>query len=158
MMNMSGNSIASHTEDSHSDIASIFSFILQQSLQLVRVSANLEAAIAFSALIVETLTDVNEQVRPNSVCALLQTEKLSHFLQVERRTYGASNLKSSMYQWEYVVSQLRVCLLLSSRVAVEVDLPFTIQNIDQGLVSTHKLLALDTLGFAMRADAAVEVR
>ena len=75
MMNMSGNSIASHTEDSHSDIASIFSFILQQSLQLVRVSANLEAAIAFSAVIVETLTDVNEQVRPNSVCVLLQTEK-----------------------------------------------------------------------------------
>jgi hypothetical protein len=68
MMNMSGNSIASHTEDSHNDKASIFSFILQQSLQLVRVSANLEAAIAFSALIVETLTDVNEQVRPNSVC------------------------------------------------------------------------------------------
>ena len=55
------------------------------------------------------------------------------------------------------MSQLRVCLLLSSRVAVEVEHPFTIQNIDQGLVSIHKLLALDTLCFAMKAEAAVEV-
>lgn len=76
---------------------------------------------------------------------------------MERRTYGASNLKATILEWDTLVRQIRVCLFLSSRVNGEVAEPFTVHNIEEGVVSLHRLLALDTLCFAPAADAALEV-
>jgi hypothetical protein len=78
-------------------------------------------------------------------------------MKVERRTYGNSNLKSGILEWELLCRQIRVCLVLSSRVGVQVSAPFTVSNVDTGLISLHRILAADTLLFAPRAEVAVEV-
>lgn len=102
--------------------------------------------------------------------------------QVERRTYGAQSLQGTIGAWENLVRQTRVVLLLRSRVgtggtstSAEVTSPagsesgpagtgarsahqaeFTVRNVSQGAVSLHRLLAADTLGFALRAEQALE--
>lgn len=102
--------------------------------------------------------------------------------QVERRTYGSQSLKAIIVAWENLVRQTRVTLLLRSRVSgaaspspTDALLPavvtssagstmmhsagaieFTVRNLSLGQVSLHRLLASDTLGFAVRAEQALE--
>ena len=91
--------------------------------------------MAFAAVVLETLGTVHEQV--------------------ERRTYGASNLLRTMAAWETLVRQVRVALLLSSRVGLE-PAEFSVARLSSGAISMHRLLAADTLCFAVRADQALE--
>lgn len=100
-----------------------------------RSTGSLEAALAFAAIVVETLLTVHEQV--------------------ERRTYGACNLVMTMKAWENLIRQLRVCLLLSSRIGLTEN-EITVEKLSNGRVSLHKLLAADTLSFALKADQAIE--
>jgi hypothetical protein len=102
-----------------------------------RDCSNLEAVLAFAAIVLETVQTVHEQV--------------------ERRTYGASGLSLTIAAWENLVRQVRVALLLSSRVGLERDATeMTVERLGSGRVSLHRLLAADTLCFAVRADQAVE--
>lgn len=95
--------------------------------------------MAFAAVVLETLAAVHEQV--------------------ERRTYGAFGLSQSMVVWENLVRQTRVAILLASRASSDASPgqpAFTVERLGSGAVSLHRLLAADTLCFAVRADQAVE--
>ncbi len=92
--------------------------------------------LTFASVVLETLLTVHEQV--------------------ERRTYGASNLTLTILAWENLVRQVRVALLLSSRLGLTEDVDITVDRLSCGAVSLHRLLAADTLCFASRADQAVE--
>jgi hypothetical protein len=119
--------------------------------------SNLEAVLTFCAFVVETLNIVNDQV--------------------ERRTYGAHSLKGTILAWESLVRQARLVLLLRSRSGGKDVAPgstvsgtsagddlvqsrhkreFAVRNVSTGTVSLHRLLATDTLGFAVRAEQALE--
>jgi hypothetical protein len=77
-------------------------------------------------------------------------------LQIERRTYGDSNLHQSIFEWELLIKKIRVTLLLSSRVGTEKNI-FTVNSIETGAVSIYRILACDTLSFVTKADLALEV-
>lgn len=116
---------------------------------------NLEAVMTFAAFVLETLTIVNDQV--------------------ERRTYGKHSVRGTIQAWEGILRQTRLVLLLRSRagdasvrskptsdgiftdpVRVRRSTEFTIANLSRGRISLHRLLAQDTLGFAVRAEQALE--
>jgi hypothetical protein len=119
--------------------------------------SNLEAVLTFCAFVVETLNIVNDQV--------------------ERRTYGAHSLKATILAWESLIRQARLVMLLRSRSGGKDVAPgstvgsasagddlvdarhrreFAVRNVSTGSVSLHRLLATDTLGFAVRAEQALE--
>jgi hypothetical protein len=117
---------------------------------------NLEAAMTFAAFVLETLNIVNDQV--------------------ERRTYGKHTLRITIQAWEGLLRQTRLLLLLRSRAgSAAVSTPhsahssettdpvrarrvteFTAYNLSSGQISLHRMLAQDTLGFAVRAEQALE--
>lgn len=107
-------------------------------LHSCRKSTHLEAVLTLSALILETLQGVNDQI--------------------ERRTYGADNVHSSIAAFENLVRQVRVLLLLQGR-ALASGLscpPFTVYNLETGVLSVYRLLAQDSLEFGLRAPMAIE--
>jgi hypothetical protein len=112
--------------------------------------------MTFAAFILETLNIVNDQV--------------------ERRTYGKHTLRITIQAWEGLLRQTRLLLLLRSRAgSTAVSTPhstavsdatdpvqarkateFTAYNLSSGQISLHRMLAQDTLGFAVRAEQALE--
>ena len=106
--------------------------------------------LTFAAFVLETLHIVNDQV--------------------ERRTYGVHSLKGTIASWENLARQTRLVLLLRSRTgasdsaggtvhdgsAIQRNSLFTVQSMSSSHVSLHRLLAADTLGFAIRAEQALE--
>ena len=123
-----------------------------------RQCSNLEAVLTFSAIVLETLAVVNDQV--------------------ERRTYGAQSLRGCITAWESLIRQTRVVLLLASRTGTTASAAaassvrpsstgeggggegeatvseavhaahgaaqlqdFTVHNLSTGSVSLHRLLA-----------------
>lgn len=124
---------------------------------LIRRCPQLEASIALTSLVLEVLLAVEEQV--------------------QRRTYGASDLTLTITAWTMLVRQLRLLLLLSSRMGMEETLEsalpltpsslnphqqqvqagqLTVERLSLGEVSLHRLLAADTLSFTVVAVRAVE--
>ncbi len=103
-----------------------------------RRDCNLEQVIGFSAVLLETLSGVHEQI--------------------ERRTYGADHLRTTLATWELLIKQVRVVLFLKSRVYRDQPSPalFTVDGIHDSRLSLHKILAMDTLEFALRANVATE--
>lgn len=72
--------------------------------------------------------------------------------QLERRTYGATTLSQCKVAWCTLFRQLRVTLLLCSRVGGGLS----IDKLGSGDISIYNLLAADTLCFALEPDQAVE--
>eukprot|EP01038_Epipyxis_sp_PR26KG_P010056 gene10056-13516_t len=99
-------------------------------------SLQLETAMAFVAIVIDTLQAVNDQV--------------------ERRTYGDSNLKNTISEWESLHKKLRVVLLLSSRIGFN-NFNLSVDSLSNNTeCSLYRLLALDTLEFAIKAENAIE--
>ena len=115
-----------------------FSHLLRPILLECRQDHNLEQVIGFTAVLLETLSGVHEQI--------------------ERRTYGADHLKTTLGTWELLIKQVRVVLFLKSRVYRDQPSPalFTVDGIHDSRLSLHKILAMDTLEFALRANVANE--
>jgi hypothetical protein len=125
-----------------------------------RRNTQLEMVLAFSSVLVETLSSVHEQI--------------------ERRTFGSDHLKHTIHQWEEFIQQIRVVLLLKSRIysrdqpnpllfTVDTfltpkassicsikDHSLTDHHLSLSQLSLHKILAMDTLEFALRAGPAIE--
>jgi hypothetical protein len=104
-----------------------------------RQETNLEAVLALSAALLETLYTVNDQV--------------------ERRTYGADNLKHTIAAWENLAHQVRVLLFIKNRIfdhsSHEARMS-TVQTLSNGELSIYRILAADTLVFALRSEQARE--
>lgn len=121
-----------------------------------RRCTQLEYVLSFASIIVETLSNVHEQI--------------------ERRTYGADHLKKTIQSWEILIKQIRVVLFLKSRMyrdnianasadqaqynntsiaSLSISL-YTVENMSEGKLSLGRILAMDTLEFALRADQAIE--
>lgn len=117
---------------------SFTSILFQSTYDSCTSSDNLEAVFTLTAIILETLYGVNDQI--------------------ERRTYGRENMKQVIYRWETILRQARIVLLLKSRAVFSgLEYPlFTIDHLSNGVLSLHRLLAQDTLEFGLRADQALE--
>lgn len=88
--------------------------------------------------------------------------------QVERRTFGADNLKSTITAWENLVRQLRLLLFVKSRAyhespsrpisgsSFQQTVTSTLRNLSEGVLSLHRILATDSLIFALHSDQARE--
>lgn len=110
----------------------------------------MEACLAFVALVNETLTTVSEQVT--------------------RRSYGSSDLKGTIGLWHNLFQQLRVSIVLDRHLVILKESKSTqcvhaydsrAQSVSHitGLNRLHsvfRVLALDTLSFAVRAEDAME--
>lgn len=104
-----------------------------------RCESNLEVILAFSAVLLETLYIVNDQV--------------------ERRTYGSDNLKTTIQSWENLVRHVRVLLFIQNRIYDHKNYDIqssTVGNLSAGKLSIFRILAKDTLVFAPRAEQARE--
>jgi hypothetical protein len=110
----------------------------------------MEACLAFVALVNETLTTVSEQVT--------------------RRSYGSSDLKGTIGLWHNLFQQLRVSIVLDRHLVIlkeskgtqcvhAYDSRAPLASHSAGLNRLHsvfRVLALDTLSFAVRAEDAIE--
>lgn len=110
----------------------------------------MEACLAFVALVNETLTTVSEQVT--------------------RRSYGSSDLKGTIGLWHNLFQQLRVSIVLDRHLVIlkeskgtkcvhAYDTRTRSVSHSTGLNRLHsvfRVLALDTLSFAVRAEDAIE--
>lgn len=104
-----------------------------------RDESNLEAVQALAAILLETFYSVNDQV--------------------ERRTYGSDNLKKTIYSWENLIRQVRVLLFIKNRIYDHRNydvLASSVANLSDGKLSIFRILAMDTLVFAFRAEQAKE--
>lgn len=104
-----------------------------------RNETNLEFVLALSAVLLETLYTVNDQI--------------------ERRTFGSENLKYTIASWENLIRQVRVLLFIKNRIydhRTTEMLACTVNNLSDGKLSLFRILAMDTLVFALRAEQARE--
>ena len=80
---------------------------------------------------------------------------------VEKRSYGVDSLLGLRKQWARLMSQCRVCLVLRDRMVLgqsrsgsgtSQELNVTIEAVGSQRINIFRILAMDTLRFADRAD------
>ena len=112
---------------------------LEPTYEFLRDCAQLEVALALCAAVCETLDAVG--------------------VQVEKRSSRRSSLQSTHPHWRKLFRRLRVTVLLQSRSAGRLTVRLLEHGADPtgqpGGVSIYRLLADDTLSFAMKADGAL---
>jgi hypothetical protein len=111
--------------------------IFRPAWKYCRIHTELEMTMSFASVIVDTLHTVSDQI--------------------ERRTYGKDSMKKTIASWETLIRQIRVILLLKSRMYSE-KIPsfYTIHALTTGDLSLYHILAYDTLEFTLRVEQSQE--
>jgi hypothetical protein len=111
--------------------------IFRPAWKYCRISTELEITITFAAVIVDTLHTVNDQI--------------------ERRTYGHDHMKKTISCWENLIRQLRIVLILKSRMYWDkVPSFYTVHALTIGDLSLYHMLAYDTLEFTLTVEQSQE--